>query len=84
MNYLTKIKGLEWLLDKVKQNKSYLTNKIKNDVEIQNREYLEEQEKKKKRVEEYRKQREQQQLQQLQQEQFINSTVIIKYLYCNI
>ncbi|ORX45786.1 P-loop containing nucleoside triphosphate hydrolase protein [Piromyces finnis] len=66
--------SLEWILDNVKQNKALLTNKIKNDVEVQRREYLEEQAKKKKRVEEYRKQRELQQQQQLQQEQFLNST----------
>jgi len=68
--------SLEWLLDKVNVNKTYLTNKIKNDVEIQRREYIIEQAKKKRRVEEYRKQREMQQMQQEQQDQFLTTVNI--------
>jgi ADP-ribosylation factor-like protein 13B len=66
---------IEWLIQKVKENKDYLKKKIQEDVQVQQEQYKLEQEEKKKRVEEYRKLRELQDKQKQQEQQFISNTI---------
>ncbi|ORX75416.1 P-loop containing nucleoside triphosphate hydrolase protein [Anaeromyces robustus] len=66
--------GLEWLITRVNDDRSYIENKVKNDTKKQNREFILEQEEKQKRVEEYKKLRAQQEVDQKQQEQLVSNT----------